>query len=53
MKRLLSLFLCICLLLTLAACGEKALEPEEANRLVIWHDKDLSGKGRAGFGNPV
>lgn len=40
MKRLLSLFLCICLVLTLAACGEKALDPEEANRLVIWHDKE-------------
>ena len=40
MKRLLSLFLCICLVLTLAACEEKALDPEEANRLVIWHDKE-------------
>ncbi len=40
MKRLLSAFLCVCLLLCLTACGEKALDPAEANRLVIWHDKE-------------
>lgn len=40
MKRLLSILLCVCLLLTLAACGEQAADPAEANKLVIWHDKE-------------
>ena len=40
MKRLLSILLCVCLLLSLAACGEQVLDPAEANRLVIWHDKE-------------
>lgn len=40
MKRLLSVFLCICMLFGLSACGEQAPEPVEANRLVIWHDKE-------------
>lgn len=40
MKRLLSILLCACLLLTFAACGEQAADPEEANKLVIWHDKE-------------
>ena len=40
MKRLLSILLCACLLLSLAACGEQALDPAEANKLVIWHDKE-------------
>ena len=40
MKRLLSAFLCVCLLLSLTACGEKALDPAEASKLVIWHDKE-------------
>ena len=40
MKRLLSIFLCVCLLLSLAACGELELDPAEANKLVIWHDKE-------------
>lgn len=40
MKRLLSAFLCVCLLLCLTACGEKALDPAEASKLVIWHDKE-------------
>ena len=38
MKRLLSIFLCVCLLLSLTACGEQTLDPAEANKLVIWHD---------------
>lgn len=40
MKRLLSIFLCACLLLSLAACGEQTLDPAKANKLVIWHDKE-------------
>lgn len=40
MKRLLSLLLCACLLLVLPACGERALDSDEANKLVIWHDKE-------------
>ena len=40
MKRLLSILLCVCLLFSLAACGEQTLDPAEANRLVIWHDKE-------------
>lgn len=40
MKRLLSIFLCVCLLLSLTACGEHTLDPAEANKLVIWHDKE-------------
>ena len=40
MKRLFSILLCACLLLSLAACGEQKLDPAEANKLVIWHDKE-------------
>ena len=40
MKRLLSIFLCVCLLLSLTACVEQTLDPAEANKLVIWHDKE-------------
>ena len=40
MKRLLSILLCVCLLLSLAACGEQELDLAEANKLVIWHDKE-------------
>ena len=40
MKRLFSILLCVCLLLSLAACGEQELDPAEANKLVIWHDKE-------------
>lgn len=40
MKRLLSILLCACLLLGLAACGEKAVDSAEANKLLIWHDKE-------------
>lgn len=40
MKRLLSILLCVCLLLSLAACGEQKLDPAEAKRIVIWHDKE-------------
>ena len=40
MKRLLSILLCICMLLSLAACGEQTLDPAKANTLVIWHDKE-------------
>lgn len=40
MKRFLSILLCVCLLLPLAACGEQAADPAASNRLVIWHDKE-------------
>lgn len=40
MKRLLSILLCVCLLLSLAACGEQTIDPAEAKRIVIWHDKE-------------
>lgn len=40
MKRLLSILLCVCLVITLAACGEYSADPAEANKLVIWHDKE-------------
>ena len=39
-KRLLSIFLCVCLLLSLPACAEQAFDPNDANKLVIWHDKE-------------
>ena len=40
MKRVFAILLCVCLLLSLAACGEQDLDPAEANKLVIWHDKE-------------
>lgn len=40
MKRLFSILLCVCLLLSLAACAEQELDPRDANKLVIWHDKE-------------
>lgn len=40
MKRLLSILLCACLLLSLAACGGSSMDPAETNKLVIWHDKE-------------
>lgn len=40
MKRLLSILLCVCLLLSLAACGGRTPSAEDANKLVIWHDKE-------------
>lgn len=40
MKRFLSILLCGCLLLTLTACGGPAADPAQANKLVIWHDKE-------------
>lgn len=40
MKRLISILLCVCLLLSLTACGEQTLDPAEAKRIVIWHDKE-------------
>lgn len=40
MKRILSALLCLCLLLSLTACAGQTADPAEANRLVIWHDKE-------------
>lgn len=39
MKRFLSMLLCACTLAGLCACTKPA-DPAEANRLVIWHDKE-------------
>ncbi len=40
MKRLLSVLLCLAVLLSFAACNDHTPDPAEANRLVIWHDKE-------------
>lgn len=40
MKRLLSILLCACLLLSLAACGEQKSDSSDTNKLVVWHDKE-------------
>lgn len=40
MKRLLIILLCLCLLLSLGACGGQGADPAQANTLVIWHDKE-------------
>ena len=40
MKRILALILAACLLLAFTACGEQSIDPAEANKLVIWHDKE-------------
>lgn len=40
MKRLLSIVLCAFMLFSMTACGEQTLDPAEANRLVVWHDKE-------------
>ena len=40
MKRLLSILLCACMLLTLTACGGQSADSAETGKLVIWHDKE-------------
>lgn len=40
MKRMLSILLAACLLLTMTACGAGELDPAEANKLTVWHDKE-------------
>lgn len=40
MKRLLSILLCFAVLLTFAACNQYKMDPAEANKIVIWHDKE-------------
>ncbi len=40
MKRFLSAALCLCLMISLGACGAKPMDSAESNRLVIWHDKE-------------
>jgi len=35
-----TIFLRICLLLSLSACGEQTLGAAQAKKLVIWHDKE-------------
>lgn len=40
MKWLLSILLCACLLLSLAACGEQKSDSSDTNKLVVWHDKE-------------
>ena len=40
MKRLISILLCFAVLLTFAACNQYKMDPAEANKIVIWHDKE-------------
>lgn len=40
MKKVLSLILILCLLLGTVGCGNAQIDPAEANKLVIWHDKE-------------
>ena len=40
MKRFFSLLLCAAMLLSLAACGSGGATGTDANKLVIWHDKE-------------
>ena len=40
MKRIIPILLCACMLLTLTACGTPSGDSTDANRLVIWHDKE-------------
>lgn len=40
MKRFFSLLLCAAMLLSLAACGSGGTADADANKLVIWHDKE-------------
>lgn len=40
MKRLIAVILCACMLLGLTACGGQTGDPGDANKLVIWHDKE-------------
>ena len=40
MKRLIAVILCACMLLGLPACGGQTGDPADANKLVIWHDKE-------------
>ncbi len=40
MKRLLSVLLCVAVLLSFAACNNQTIDPAEANKIVIWHDKE-------------
>lgn len=39
MKQIVSALLCLCLCLGLASCGQK-MDPEDAKKLTIWHDKE-------------
>lgn len=40
MKKALSFILILCLLLGTVGCGSVQMDPAEANKLVIWHDKE-------------
>lgn len=40
MKKILALILAFIMLLSLAACQNTTLDPAEANKLTIWHDKE-------------
>lgn len=40
MKRILSITLILCALVSLCACAAPTANPAEANKLVIWHDKE-------------
>ena len=40
MKRLLSILICVAVLFSFAACNQNEMDPAEAKKLVIWHDKE-------------
>ncbi len=40
MKRIFTLMLACCLLLSFAACGGQSSDPAESGKLVVWHDKE-------------
>ncbi len=40
MKKLICLLMCVCIMAGLCACSGSTLDPAEAKRLVIWHDKE-------------
>ena len=40
MKRIIPILLCACMLLTRTACSTPSGDSTDANRLVIWHDKE-------------
>ena len=40
MKRFIAVILCACILLGLTACGARAANPADTNKLVTWHDQE-------------
>lgn len=40
MKRIISILLMVCLVLGCVGCGNGQIDPEEAKKIVVWHDKE-------------